>query len=369
MFITVTHGQLSGWWQENSLPGTPRESMSSFVIGDTAYVCGGDNALIFESTNQMYAFDASSGQWTTKASHPREEVNDAPTFVIDGKGYVMGGQSSWEMDQLYSYDPSNNIWTQHADFPFYSAGGWGFTLNGKGFVANNLDTWEYDPIADSWTQRAAIPEGSSEIRGFVLSDTAFIVLSNGHTYVYDPVLDVWILRAPCPLAVLMGFAFELNGMGYLTGGSSGGPPDTEVYRYDPLLDQWFSDVAFGGLPRGNGTSFTVDGRGYVCGGVGGMVTTYYSSMWSTAALSTGVQRGPSAQGDDLTACIHGDELIIDQARGIPTDFLLYNTIGSVVARGRMNVGRTVLPIGPLASGCYVVVQPETGRFARFLKDR
>ena len=99
-----------------------------------------------------------------------------------------------------------------------------------------------------------------------------------------------------------------------------------------------------------------------------MVTTYYSSVWSTAPLSTGVQRGPSAQGDDLTACIHGDELIIDQASGVPTDFLMYNTIGSVVARGRMNAGRTVLPIGPLASGCYVVVQPEAGRFVRFLKD-
>ena len=84
MFITVTRAQLAGWWQENSLPGTARESMSSFVIGDTAYVCGGQNWLIFESTNQMYAFNASSVSDNESAAYAGDQC--APTFVSDVKG-------------------------------------------------------------------------------------------------------------------------------------------------------------------------------------------------------------------------------------------------------------------------------------------
>lgn len=372
--MTDAPAQLSGWTQESDLPGFAREGTSSFVIGDTAYVCGGSDPVLPQMTNQLEAYDPATGLWTARTPHPRQEVFMAPSFVLNGKGYVVGGQLTGALNELYSYDPVSDAWTPHADFTLSQPyGGWGFAQNGKGYIVGTQgsnETWEYDPVSNSWAQRAMVPTTSTTWSGFMINDTAYVIQGSGQMYAYDPLLDAWNVRAPCPVQASLRFAFELGGMGYVTGGAVlPNPPTDEVYRYDPVLGQWFTDLAFAGLPRGAGTSFTVGGKGFVCGGSEwSTVYTLYDDVWSATPLSTGEVEGDPAEVEGPLVHITGQELIIDQRDAEVRGFRIVNALGAVLYQGRMLTGRMVIPIGSFVSGHYAVMLEGSGSAVRFVKE-
>ena len=76
------------------------------------------------------------------------------TFSLNGTGYMLTGSTQTESTtkDFYSYDPSNDAWTQHTDFPGTARGfAIGASLQGLGYMGfgasdNGLlnDLWVFD---------------------------------------------------------------------------------------------------------------------------------------------------------------------------------------------------------------------------------
>src|SRR5205814_1604051 len=62
-----------------------------------------------------------------------------------------------------------------------------------------------------------------------ISATDFIILPG-----------TWVRKADIPWdpGVAVGVAFSINGKGYFTTGSNGGPGGDKLFEYNPLTDQW-----------------------------------------------------------------------------------------------------------------------------------
>lgn len=152
----------NGQWKKMSdFPGSARSFSTSFVIGNKAYVTGGNSA----GDNDLWEYDADSNTWTKKADYPGGCSARQVSFSINDKGYAgLGWNGGNTCDDLWEYDPNKNLWTQKAKLPGkarYDAVT--FTINGKGYVVcginqvgfnqvylNNM--WSYNPEHNSWTQ-------------------------------------------------------------------------------------------------------------------------------------------------------------------------------------------------------------------------
>ncbi len=78
--------------------------------------------------------------------------------------------------------------------------------------------------------------------------------------------NYWLTRKDFPFGIVRATSFEINGKGYVVGGRSG-TPTTEVWEFDPTLNNWTQKT---NLPspgkRVNAASFVIDGKGYIVGG-------------------------------------------------------------------------------------------------------
>ncbi len=88
-------------------------------------------------------------------------------------------------------------------------------------------------------------------------------------YKYDPSSDTWTNIAPFPGNNRYDvIEFVLNGEGYVTTGSTGGPPyEQDGYKYNPGTNTWTQIANFPGTAgRSGGSGFDDNGLGY--GGFG-----------------------------------------------------------------------------------------------------
>lgn len=228
----------NSWSQKADLPGSGRRELTCFAIGNYAYVGLGWNAGTGECFNSFYRYDASGNTWTSVADCPVSRYT-AGGFSIDSIGYIACGLAPGEprYKDLYAYDPKTNSWSQKASLPM-SAIDRAFPctvgVNHKGYLMGGYDGssiandfYEYDPSSDSWTQKAGFPSGA---RSFA-----------------------------------MGFSigpYVVMGMG-----RDGGSNDTKDWHYyDPANDTWGDIADFKKSNSVGGAAFSIDGKGYVCGG-------------------------------------------------------------------------------------------------------
>ena len=145
------------------------------------------------------------------------------------------------------------------DLPHIVDAGTGFSINGKGYVvcgqqagSNHLNhVIEYDPITNEWNYLDPFPGGARYgIFSFVLDGMAYVGCGNSgsasgpfHADVwrYDPVQNDWEQVASYPgTACYQTSGFSIDGKGYVLGGAFGVPggQKVELYQYDPALDSW-----------------------------------------------------------------------------------------------------------------------------------
>ncbi|HTA81721.1 MAG TPA: kelch repeat-containing protein [Bacteroidia bacterium] len=168
------------WSGMAAFPGASRNNAFSFVIGDTAYVGGGDSAhadtsiFSFEQNvspitcyNSVWKYDPSSNTWTARASFPGGTRTGMVSFSIGGYGYAgcgMDGSGNLYND-MYRFNPDSNKWLKIAPLPYASGlfGSVSFTVNGKGYVGTGYNGkgpyysssyirnfWAYDPTVNKW---------------------------------------------------------------------------------------------------------------------------------------------------------------------------------------------------------------------------
>lgn len=222
-------------WEQSDVPFTMNWSAVSVSNGNKIYVY---NA---QSDNGFWEFDPITEQWNQVTAYPGAR-RDYPThFSINGDIYIgMGADfepyTSIIYGDFYKYSPTTNSWTPIADFTYQNynlrTGTSTFTINDIAYIGNGatntgmIDYWSYHPNTDKWTRIADF--------------------NDSRTYTAS---------------------FELNGFGYVTGGTpTGGSNRKDCWRYDPSLDIWTQIDDIGHIQRAGHFSFSLNGRAYIGGG-------------------------------------------------------------------------------------------------------
>ena len=248
--------------------------------------------FIFVSFSTIYANEV----WSRKADFGGTAVSDAVAFTIGNKGYVgtgfayEGSYTNIYSVDLWEYDPSEDVWTQKADFGGTGrASAIGFSIGDKGYIGTGYyydegwqllsDFWEYNPQLNIWTQRADFA-GTARFNAFGLSIENKGYIGTGNVdwdfgpwfkdfWEYDPDTDSWEQKADFPGESRHGAAgFTINNKGYLGTGYGDGENYKDFWEYDPDSDQWIRKADFGGAARSEAVGFTIDGKGYIGTGRG-----------------------------------------------------------------------------------------------------
>lgn len=126
---------------------------TGFSIGNFGYVTCGSGQSEFKSTFRFNPIDES---WLQVASFPGTERQAAVSFVIGELAYVGGGQKAFTeaFKDFYRYNPANNTWASVGEIGD-KARAWGVatSVNGKGYVGSGWDFgstffddwWEFTP--------------------------------------------------------------------------------------------------------------------------------------------------------------------------------------------------------------------------------
>lgn len=291
------------WTKGADFEGLPRSGAASFEIGGYTYLTTGygTNSNRFVDT---WRFNPAQQNWTRVADFPGGARNNAVSFVMDGKGYVGLGTNSTVMFQdFYRYDPDSDAWSRVADFEGAARyGAVAFTLNGIGYVGTGKDMdgqdyndlYSYTPGTDGgqWTKVASTPNKRSFAFAFVLNDLAYLGggTSNNQNvstfYSFDG--TSWVEKEPLSgrdddytynLTRLSPSVFVLNGYPYISGGltSNGGSATGTTWRYMVSGDYWEEHQVFPGSFRHQAVSFVHDGAAYVVTGRSG--TSPFYDMW------------------------------------------------------------------------------------------
>ncbi|MDX2304431.1 MAG: kelch repeat-containing protein [Microscillaceae bacterium] len=114
-----------GWQNITSTAGMPdaRNHFGTVVLDGKLYTIGGQHghdagcvglANPAADVNDVHVYDPATNQWTRLANFPHNESHIEPsTFTIDGKIYVVGGQSLG--NEINVYDPIANTWTEQTN--------------------------------------------------------------------------------------------------------------------------------------------------------------------------------------------------------------------------------------------------------------
>ncbi|UKN02434.1 T9SS type A sorting domain-containing protein [Paracrocinitomix mangrovi] len=201
---------------------------------------------------------------------------------------------------LFSSYSQQNDWDKRAPF----LGGKrtqaiGFSIGDFGYLGSGVDTaemthndlWKFDPALNLWTQVASMPASTRRCASAItIDDKAYVGLGADSAsswagtilndwWQYDAVGNSWTQKTAYPggynyintyygPGVYYATAFSLNGKGYVCGGKMGGDLyAADLWEYDPILDTWTRMADFPGLDRYQLSSFALEGKGYVGMGV------------------------------------------------------------------------------------------------------
>ena len=210
-----------------------------------------------------------------------------------------------------SFAQTENFWTKKADF-----GGLkreravSFTIGNFAYIGTGIDTtevvlkdfWKYDPSLDTWTQVATLP-GSKRRNAiaFTIGDYGYvgtgmneaIATNPGATplndfWQYDAASNSWTAKASFPgggpWGLYFATGFTIDSKGYICGGKMG-PNDytNEFWEYKQTLDQWVQLSDFPGGVRYQLASFVIDFKAYV--GLGTDQDLYRNDIWQFDAAT------------------------------------------------------------------------------------
>ncbi len=106
-------------------------------------------------------YNPSNNSWSQKANFPGGKRMSACAFELYGIGYMGTGlyDANTVKSDFWKYTPNTNTWTAIQDFPGNGRFGMvGFTLNNEAYVGTGddnidkyIDFFKYNPLSNSWT--------------------------------------------------------------------------------------------------------------------------------------------------------------------------------------------------------------------------
>ena len=207
----------------------------------------------------------------------------AATFVLNGKGYLVGGRISPRTikKDFWEYDPVQNVWTQLDDFPAAERNGAiSFVADGLAYIgggdagAFTDDMFAFDAASKTWSDsKSPYPDdiNNSFAVAEVIDGIAYVgfggtnVSGTDYFYQYNPSLDEWTWIENDVVPQRRGaVSFVLNGQMYIgLGYESFNSSYNDFYKFDPSTKSWTKLNDFPGEGRGDAISFVLDGEAYV----------------------------------------------------------------------------------------------------------
>lgn len=260
----------------------------SFSLNNKGYF-----GLGYSQTN-FWEYDPIKDIYIKKADFPKTIGIIPMSFTINNLGYVLFVDDtyrpvgSWSyrdtINELWEYDPVNDLWTRKADFPgFKRSNGTAFSINDKGYILGGVywdqswdyyptDVWEFDPIANKWTQKANLPwshRTQAQCLGFSHKGKGYFGIgsSTRGIYEYDPVSDIWDYITDYPGD---GFdnikGFVINNKAYMGLGRNFSDDNYSDFWELNLEDKTWKKLHSCPINMAANLSFTIDNKGYI--GVG-----------------------------------------------------------------------------------------------------
>ncbi|MEZ4808467.1 MAG: kelch repeat-containing protein [Flavobacteriales bacterium] len=230
---------LDTWTTKADIP-VGRRLAAAFSINGKGYVACG---LTGTSTklSDLWEYDPVTDSWTEKAAFPGQARYGTFHFALNGKGYVgtgnVGSSAGPFLTDSWSYEPLTDSWSQSATIPDLARHGTSsFIMNGKGYVVGGKesdqfysnDLWEFDPITQTWSSLAPFPGGPrSSQMAFTFGSIAVVGCGRDESenffdvWVYNRITDQWTISLQYPgESSLAGTSFTIGqrsfgGLGWL----------------------------------------------------------------------------------------------------------------------------------------------------------
>lgn len=204
---------------------------------------------------------------------------------------------------LVSFGQTENFWTKKNDFAgLKRERAVAFTIGDYGYIGTGVDTaeivlkdlWQYDPTNDLWTQKANMP-GSirRDAVGFAIGDKGYVGtgLDNDESFggtklkdfwEYNPLTNNWTQKADFPgaggIGIYFATGFSVDSKGYICGGKIGpNNYSNQLWEYKPSINQWTQRANFPGGVRYQLASFTIGYNAYV--GLGANQDIFKKDFW------------------------------------------------------------------------------------------
>ena len=259
------------------ITGTMKDLEYGKIYFYRAYGSAGKGTIIYSGTYKA------STAWQPLEKPEGSGLRDGVAMVIGKMAYVGMGADNYDIDKagnrsgIWEFNSTTDQWTGKKQFP---TGGreesFSFVIDGKGYVGGGFsgsttvfpdysithtDFWEYDPVTNQWTLKGDLPANLHRI-GFEINGYGYCF--NGSVfYRYDPAANDW---TPLPFgrqSRIWTTSFVVNGRAYLVGGMSPLAFTSEVLEFDPSTQVWTKKANFPGEPITEAVSFVIDNQAYV----------------------------------------------------------------------------------------------------------
>jgi N-acetylneuraminic acid mutarotase len=226
-----------------------------FTINGKAYVGTG-----YDGTNyrkDFYEYDPSTDSWAQVADYAGTARFQATAFSIENLGYVGTGYDGNYLKDMFAYDPLTNTWNQRASYSGDKLiNAFSFAIDGRAYLGGgmnngilNQEMWEYDPLNDIWLEKNDLLDDDDD------DD------ENDEGY---------------SIARVLAVSFVIGGKGYVTLGTRSGV-NSEIWEYNPSLDNWEQLNSFEGSAREAAVGFAIGDKGYIC--TGRSSSYRYDDLW------------------------------------------------------------------------------------------
>lgn len=242
------------WTPIAGLPSNEaRQYANGFSSGNTGFIFGGLNGTGY--LNDVWAYDPTADSWSIRTPMPAVGRSGASCFVIGDTAYIMGGQTATNqsLSEVWAYSMNSDTWTQKNPLPdslwrasATSYQDQGYLLFGRDNAGNYKNAlYAYSPTTDSWNSLSNFPGVGRTYSGLVVLNDKLVSFAGrdslGNSYndlwEYSPSSDVWSLSVNLPSAQRRGgICFSSNsGLYYTTGINLNDVRLSETWKYDLFL--------------------------------------------------------------------------------------------------------------------------------------
>ncbi|WP_420401615.1 Kelch repeat-containing protein [Flagellimonas sp.] len=256
------------WNAKKNFPGGARYGVFHFTLNGSLYIGAGDEEFMVDGPHDFYKFDPITNQWEKLddfPGNPGQARQFASSFVIGGKAYIYGGSqddiNAPLHNDLWEYDPTQNIWTQKASFELIGrVGAVGFSIGNKGYISTGInnplnhldDIWEYNPTTNSWIEKKSLPATMERYGAisFTIGSKGYLGLGIGSQFniltdlwEFDPIgnegVGSWVRRTDFPsVERYWSFASVIDEKAYLgLGRDFDYNFPTDIWEYTPRHDE------------------------------------------------------------------------------------------------------------------------------------